>query len=208
MTLVLGFSTPRVDADIVINEVLASNRATNLDQFHSSSDWVEILNTGAEPLDLTGYWLGDDPKSPQKWQFPVLTLVPGERRLVWCSGKDLAFPDADFIEARKSKVIFTPSYITTEAAWRYLTDAPGTPGPPIDWFQPEFDDTTWATGKPPFGIGDHRPPAVPAELRTVTPPGNNVVLLRTSFDVATPIRIPTLVWRAYYDDSFIGYVCK
>ena len=163
LSLVPGFLTPRVQAEIVINEVLASNRETNLDQFGSRPDWTEILNTGAEPFDLTGYWLSDDPESPLKWQFPILTLAPGEHRVVWCSGEDQTAADAAFLETQ-SKIQLKTSYVTTETEWSYLTDAPGAPAPPADWYQPPFDDAGWSTGKPPFGAGDHQPAAVPAEL--------------------------------------------
>ena len=58
------------DPRVVINEVLVSNRFTNFDEDHDSSDWVEIYNPGTTTVNLTGYGLSDDIRDPSKWTFP------------------------------------------------------------------------------------------------------------------------------------------
>ena len=52
---------PPAQARIVINEVLASNVLTNVDDEGDNSDWVELLNLGTAEIDLQGMSLTDDP---------------------------------------------------------------------------------------------------------------------------------------------------
>jgi hypothetical protein len=60
------------------------------------------------------------------------------------------------------------------STWRYLT--PST-DPDPNWKNPGFDDSTWASGKGPFGYPQGGPRAVQTPLPTESP----VVYLRTSF---------------------------
>ena len=47
--------TASLDAQVVLNEILASNRFTNADEDGDPSDWIEVLNTGSVRVDLEGY---------------------------------------------------------------------------------------------------------------------------------------------------------
>ena len=197
--LVLWLMTQRLNADIVINEILASNQETNLDQFAFNSDWVELVNTGPDPANLTGYWFSDDASSRKKWQFPQVTLAPGERRLVWCSGRNKTSISSEFINDRRNDLPFVASFVSLESVWRYLVGPPGAPPPPPDWFHLNFDDSGWATGKPEFGYGKEG-------LETELPTEVNLALLRHVFHVDDPSLTPNLVFRARFDDGFILYL--
>lgn len=76
------------DWQLVINEVMASNRRTTLDpDFGAAADWVELYNVGPDPADLTGLTLSDSAGNPTKWAFPAgTTLESGAYLLVWCDG--------------------------------------------------------------------------------------------------------------------------
>lgn len=74
---------------VVITEVMASNQAFLADARGEFSDWVELYNTGSESVDLTGWFLSDDPDEPAKWTFSQLVLEPGQYAIVYCSGKDM-----------------------------------------------------------------------------------------------------------------------
>ena len=80
--------SPLSAREIVINEFMASNQSTLMDENGESSDWVELLNTGNDNVNLAGYGLSDSKKKPFKWIFPEIVLQPGQFLLVWCSGKD------------------------------------------------------------------------------------------------------------------------
>ncbi|HPX27656.1 MAG TPA: lamin tail domain-containing protein [Treponemataceae bacterium] len=55
-SLSLSEKTP---PSLVINEVMSSNYQLIYDKDCNSSDWVEILNTGDKPVNLTGWGLSD-----------------------------------------------------------------------------------------------------------------------------------------------------
>ncbi len=75
-------------AALLINEVQASNVDGLADEDGDYEDWVEILNTGPGPVDLAGHHLSDNPLFPLRWTFPSHTLAPGNRVIVFASGKD------------------------------------------------------------------------------------------------------------------------
>lgn len=72
----------------VISEFLASNAASLLDEDGEASDWIEIHNPDPTPVDLAGWSLTDDATRPTQWRLPARTLAPGERLLVFASGKN------------------------------------------------------------------------------------------------------------------------
>ena len=72
-----------------INEIMSSNLITLADEDGDYSDWVELTNTGSEPMDISGYALSDDESAPRDWIFPDGTVInPGEYLVVFLSGKD------------------------------------------------------------------------------------------------------------------------
>ena len=79
-----------VAGDVVINEILASNNSVNVDpDFVQYSDWIEIYNFGNSLVDLSGFYLSDDPADPQKWAIPEGTeIAAGEYLIVWADGQD------------------------------------------------------------------------------------------------------------------------
>ena len=78
----------------VISEFMAANTSKTplsagelLDADGDSSDWIEIWNPTAEPVNLYGWFLTDDLEEPTKWEFPAVILVPGDYLVVFASGK-------------------------------------------------------------------------------------------------------------------------
>jgi hypothetical protein len=73
---------------IVINEFVASNRASLLDGENRSSDWIELYNSARTSTSLTGWSLTDTPDDLQKWTFPANTVIgPGDYLLIFASGR-------------------------------------------------------------------------------------------------------------------------
>ncbi len=70
------------------SELMASNNITLRDSDGEYSDWVELVNEGDSAFDLSGWFLSDNIEKPRKWTIPYLTLGPGERTIIFCSGKD------------------------------------------------------------------------------------------------------------------------
>ncbi len=71
--------------DVLINEVVASNSSSAYDSNAENDDWVELFNTTASAIDLSGMYLTDDPINLMKWSFPIGTSIPANGYLlVWC----------------------------------------------------------------------------------------------------------------------------
>ena len=88
--LLLG-SLPAAAASIpVINEIMALNVTGATDEDGDHPDWVEIHNPGPGSVDLTGWYLSDDPLDLMKWQFPAEVLAEDSYLVVFASDKDRA----------------------------------------------------------------------------------------------------------------------
>ena len=79
---------PLATRDIVVSEFMAANTTTLVDEDGDSSDWIELHNRGPVAVDLDGWTLSDDRSDPRRWTFPAVTIGPGERLVVFASGKD------------------------------------------------------------------------------------------------------------------------
>jgi hypothetical protein len=85
-----GDAAPGTDAaprpvDVVVNELLATNAATLTDEAGEYDDWLELYNTTAAPVDLTGWTITDDLGLEVPWPFPAGTTIAGNGfLLLWC----------------------------------------------------------------------------------------------------------------------------
>lgn len=73
---------------VVISEIMSASHTVLADCFDDFSDWVELYNSSSNPVDLSGWYLSDNPDDPFKWIFPQLVIQPGQRVVIHCSGKD------------------------------------------------------------------------------------------------------------------------
>ena len=77
-----------LDGSVIISEVMARNDEVLQDEDGDSPDWIELLNISSETVDLNGWHLTDDAENLNNWQFPPVSLNPGEHLIVFASGKD------------------------------------------------------------------------------------------------------------------------
>jgi hypothetical protein len=69
---------------VVVNELVASNTTGAKDEAGDYEDWIELYNTTASPVNLSGYYLSDAPATPLKWRFPAGTTIPANGyTIVW-----------------------------------------------------------------------------------------------------------------------------
>ena len=73
---------------VVLSEFVAANYSVLRDRDGDFSDWIELHNYGADPVQLKGCYLTDDPAEPSKWPFPDLVMASGEYLVIFASGKD------------------------------------------------------------------------------------------------------------------------
>ena len=70
---------------VVINELLAKNETVNSDEQGEFDDWLELWNYGLESIDLSNYFLTDNPNNSMKWNFPSdAVIAPNEYKIIWC----------------------------------------------------------------------------------------------------------------------------
>lgn len=71
-----------------ISELMPSNSDFIYDEDGDSSDWLELVNTGVDPVSLNGCSLSIHNRNQDPWHFPDILLEGGERLVVFCSGKN------------------------------------------------------------------------------------------------------------------------
>jgi hypothetical protein len=82
-TLVASY--PNIAAgNITINELMAFNVSTVMDETGTYEDWIELYNNTSTALDLGGFYLTDDTSNLAKWQIPVNTVIPANGyQIIW-----------------------------------------------------------------------------------------------------------------------------
>jgi hypothetical protein len=75
-------------SNIVISEIMAANGTGLVDEDGDHSDWIEIHNRGAWPVNLGGWALTNDPAQPRQWKFPEITLDARAYLVIFTSGKN------------------------------------------------------------------------------------------------------------------------
>jgi hypothetical protein len=74
-------ASARANQTLRINEVMTGNDGAWVDEVGETDDFVELINTGARPVSLADYALGD--KVGKAMALPALTLAPGQTVLLW-----------------------------------------------------------------------------------------------------------------------------
>lgn len=128
-----------------ITEFAASNDNLLNDYEGDSSDWVEIFNSGATPVDLGGLHLTDRADELDRWTFPAGASLPaGGYMVVFASGKDTVMPNGE---------LHASFALSAGGEYLALSDASLTV---IDHFSPEFpqqyEDVTYGRAMQPTGV--------------------------------------------------------
>ncbi len=166
----LAGSVAALHADPVISEFMASNKTTLADEDGDFSDWIEIFNPDATPVDLNGWNLTDSTKKKTKWTFPAVTLAPQGYLVVFASGKDRREP---------ARPLHTNFSLDADGEYLGLIRPDGTTAATefAPTFAPQSADISYGTTQPTDGTA----PQV-GYLRTATPGAANadsIVLLDT-----------------------------
>jgi len=133
-----------------------------VDELGQTDDYVELLNVGTEPLDLSAFRLADDEGAHP---LPAVTLAPAERVLLWADkepeqgtnhlpmkissgGEKLSLLDAHGAVVDETQV----PPLQEHHAWARHPDGTGS-----------FTDCGWATPESSNGdhCGPHQPPGLP-----------------------------------------------
>jgi hypothetical protein len=74
---------------LVINELMADNQSA-IDDNGDFDDWIELFNTGAEPVELAGLYLSNDPGNAMLYQIPETNtdeVAAGGYALIWADNE-------------------------------------------------------------------------------------------------------------------------
>ena len=73
---------------LILNEAMASNKSTVMDDYGEYSDWIELYNDGTSEISLSDYLITDSPENIAKGLMPDIKLGAGEYIIIWASGRD------------------------------------------------------------------------------------------------------------------------
>jgi hypothetical protein len=87
------FIEPEPTPLVYVNEWLASNDGSALDEHGDDDDYIELYNAESFDVDLGGRYLTDDLTDRNKWEFPPGTMIPANDYLViWADDEPLQGP--------------------------------------------------------------------------------------------------------------------
>ncbi len=89
LSIALLIFTSNSFSQVVINEYSCSNISGPTDAFGQNEDWIELFNTSAAPVDLTGYFLSDKSTNLGKWSVPSGTIPANGFLMVFCTSRNL-----------------------------------------------------------------------------------------------------------------------
>ncbi len=106
---------------VVINELMADNVSVVADLSGAFEDWVELYNTGATSVDLSGHFLSDDAARPDKYVFPAGTVVAANGYLIVWLDEDSADATPQELHANfrlsksgESITLYSPSRVSMD----------------------------------------------------------------------------------------------
>ena len=76
-------------AQVVINEFMADNTTTIVDQDGDFNDWIELYNSNNTPINLSNFSLSDQDNNPYKWKFPEVIIPAQSFLIIFASGKNI-----------------------------------------------------------------------------------------------------------------------
>ena len=163
---------------------MSSNSTTIYDDSGESSDWIEIYNTGDDPVNLAGYGLSDDGDDLYKWIFPSVNIESNNHILVFASDTE-----------NNNNVQHWETIINWGDNWDYFI---GVQEPPYNWREIDFDHSSWESGPSGFGYGD-------GDDATIVP-STISVFVRNLFDIESIDDIEEILLHIDYDDAFVAFL--
>jgi len=89
-TAVFEIDTTYVPHLLFINEFMASNNSSIIDDYGEYDDWIELYNPNTDTIDIGGLYITDDLSTPQKHQIQANTnatkIPPFGYLLLWADG--------------------------------------------------------------------------------------------------------------------------
>ncbi|MBP6335710.1 MAG: CotH kinase family protein, partial [Bacteroidia bacterium] len=171
-------------AQVLINEIQASNISTTTDQFGEYDDWIELYNAGNTNVNLNGYGLTDNISLPFQFQFPDISLAPQSYLLVFAA--DTTVTDV---------MSHWETAINSNDTWYYRANT-STP-PDTNWRNLSFTGN-WSTGPGGIGFGDSDDGTTVSTCVSI--------YMRKTFTLSDKSKIRAAVLNIDFDDCFVAYI--
>ena len=91
------------------------------DAYGENEDWIELLNTTAGAVNLTGWYLSDRPTNLTKWQIPSGSIPANGYKMVFCSNRNTVngneyHPNFNLSQTEGEWIILTnPSFVVVDS---------------------------------------------------------------------------------------------
>lgn len=182
--------------NLIFSEVMSVNLFTLADEDGDFEDWIEIYNPGDYAVDLEGYGLSDREENPYRWIFPRVTIEPGERLVLFASGKNRTDPEIGELHTNfkikatgETLVLYHPSGIMIDN----METGKLSPGLSIGRLSDETDQRFYFTNPRPGESNDNAHFSAYSKQPLVKPAGG-------FYDKPITVEI-----TAYSDDAEIRY---
>lgn len=150
------------DGPVKLVEIVASNTRYAPDEGGGIFDYVVLRNTSGDAVDLSGWYLSDNPALPRLWKFPAgVSLPAGGALVVHCSGQN---------KLDNPQHLHTSFRLSSEGETVTLSNANGQPVDSATYDLLKTDtaylrgsDGSWSVGTPTAGGAAPAPAAEPAE---------------------------------------------
>ena len=88
--VVLVWGGPGDKGVLFVNEIMTASAFTNgaMDEDGDFQGWIELYNGGDNAIELTGYYLSNDPQQPRRWRFPAGRVSSHGFLVIWASAKN------------------------------------------------------------------------------------------------------------------------
>jgi len=220
---------PGAIPSVYINEIMAQNGGSVFDpELNYERDWFELFSAETTNIDLSGYYLTDDPASQRKWSIPDGTIIPaGGFLLFWADGEDIAPDHCNFSlsVSGETLVLSTPAtqvvdMVAYGAIPRDISKG-RYPDGSANWYYYDISTPRQSNGAPGDSqVGSQLPGPVFLVaggsysndfLLTISPPGSGVVVRytldgsvprSTSPEFSAPIPVATAPGRLLFSDNF------
>tara|TARA_R110000868_G_scaffold235273_3_gene489036 strand:- start:6503 stop:10099 length:3597 start_codon:yes stop_codon:yes gene_type:complete len=189
--LFVGYLTSEFTlAQVIVNEVVASNSNGILDEDGDHPDWIEFYNASASPVNLSGYGISDNQEELFKFLLPDIEILPNDYYLVFASDKNRGS------SSENSNLKYWETVVREGDGAKYIVP---TSAVSSSWIQKDFDDSSWLDGTYGFGYGDE-------DDATIVPNGTGSVFTRSTFTIDDLSVINDLLLHIDFDDGYVAYI--
>ncbi|NLB43094.1 MAG: hypothetical protein GX815_12750, partial [Clostridiales bacterium] len=91
---------------VSISEVLLKNSYSIVDEYGDRSPWVELYNYSDKSIDLSYFYLSDNPNNLMKWRLPEKQIEPGEYLVIFLSGQDAELYTSFRVSSEEPIILF------------------------------------------------------------------------------------------------------